>query len=185
MLSDWFSASLQTSRKCGRYANRYTWLNRMKLYDELEKLHESGRFSKKIKSYLLECCNEYVKYRSSGVLKLGLVEAKKYINGQTSWKQFHKYEWILEGESFGVEFYRMGEITYRPNVDTKMLNDLRKIRLTRRLTQKAALEFLEDITYFIVYVFEYVGRKDTPLPPKKYDGFMCRDTFDRYFGCIA
>jgi len=153
----------------------------MEIYEKVAKLNRDFSKIPQLKRYLLACCNRYVKYRSSGKLEKGIKVASQFIDGRATWKQLHSYEWELEGEAFCVEYYRERVTYYKFHPDVKMLSDLRKIRIEQRLNQHEALEYLESLAYFIVYVFSYCYRASNDLPPQKYEGFLCPKLFNRYF----
>ena len=153
----------------------------MNIYEKLERLNNNQTKILQIKRYLLACCVKYIKYRSSGNLEKGIEVAQRFIAGRATWKQLHKYEWLLEGEAFGVEYYRDGIQYYLVHPDLYMQNDLRKIRIHERLSHEQAKEYLEHLAYFIVYIFSYCYRASNDLPSEKYNSFLCPILFKKYF----
>lgn len=155
--------------------------NNMDIYEKITQLNQDITKIPRIKKYLLACCAKYAKYRSSGELIAGIEVASQFIVGRATWQQLHDYEWRLEGEAFGIEYYAAGINYFKFHPDKAMLNDLRKIRIQQRLGQKEALAYLEMLAYFIVYVFSYCYRASNDLPPKQYRQFLCPNLFKKYF----
>ena len=156
----------------------------MEVYEKIVKLNHDSSNYRQLQRYLLACCASYKKYRSSGDLENGLNVASKYIDGRETWKKLHRYEWELEGEAFGIEYYIDGINYFKYHPDKAMLLDLRKIRIQKRLNQDEALEYLDSLAYFIVYVFSYCYRASNDLPPQKYAQFLCPKLFNRFF-CVG
>ena len=153
----------------------------MNIGEKLIKLNENNDKHYLIKLYLLMCCKKHAKYRSSGNLTKGLNVAKKYIKGHATWKQIHDYEWLLEGEAFGIGFYESGEFGIKFSIDQYMLNDLKKIRICERLSHKKAIQYLEDLAYFIDAVFCYCSNESNGLPNIDYSQFYNKELYNRYF----
>ena len=153
----------------------------MNIGEKLIKLNENHDKHYLIKLYLLACCEKYAKYRTSGNLSKGLKVAKKYIKGHATWKQIHDCEWLLEGEAFGIEYYESGELHIGVPIDQYMLNDLKKVRVCERLSYKEAIQYLEDLAYFIDAVFCYCSHELNRVPSIKYNKFYNKKLFNRYF----
>jgi hypothetical protein len=118
-------------------------------------------------------------------MDLSIEQAKKYLTGQISWKHFHKAEYIVEGEAFGIEFYKDGVHYFKFHPDKAMLKDLQRIRIQQRMSHKDALQFLESLAYFATYVLSYIYRAPDDLPPENYSKFLCPKLYERYFGVKA
>ncbi|MGB3621903.1 MAG: hypothetical protein WBA20_11195 [Ketobacter sp.] len=157
----------------------------MNIYTEVSALNQDEKNRKKIQRYLLSCCKKYEAFRSGRNFKYGLLSASKYIDGRISWKEFHKYEWELEGEAFGIEFYRSRIPYFLFHPDKSMLADLKKIRIQKGMSHIVAIEYLEALAYFIVYVLSYCYRAPGDLPPNEYSKFMCPILFKKYFNNVA
>jgi len=154
----------------------------MNIHEKLELFSKSHKNEMLIKIYLLECCKKYEKYRSKGTLTKGLVIAKRFLRGYVKWKELHDIEWFLEGEAFGLEFYGMGETSYRPKLDKYQRLDLIKVRLSCCLSHRESIVYLTNLAYFIDSVFSYVGNSSNGIPPVKYAQFMCPNIFRKRFG---
>ena len=153
----------------------------MTIYNKVKNLSLDKSNETKLKYYLLDCCLKYKGYRSSGYLEKGVAAAKKYIKGYSTWKDLHKIEWYLEGEAFGIDFYKEDGIYGRYPIDKCMLSDLCKVRINKQLNQKEAVSYLQDLAYFITMVISFCiwGVKD--LPDQKFERFLCPVLFKKHF----
>ncbi len=154
----------------------------MNIYEQLEELSRVDKNVPQVKRYLLACCGKYIKYRSSGNLETGIGVAKRFIAGYASQKQLRDCEWVLEGEAFGVSFYIEPMVEGQFSIDTEMLNDLRKVRISERLTHKEAVEYLELLAYFIDDVICYCLWTSDEFIQSKFRQFLSPQLFKIYFG---
>ena len=158
----------------------------MEVYKKLELLNQNNAKKLQIAMYLLACSRKYIKYNSSGYLEQGIKVVKRFLKGHATWKQLHEYEYSLEAESFGVEYYRLGYIFYKIHPDKELKHDLMRVRLGEGLTHEEAKQYLELLLQFIVYVFEYSYRPIKSIKYfKRYEQFLCPVIFKKYFGNLG
>jgi len=155
----------------------------MEVYKKLELLNQNKSQKLQIAMYLLACSRRYIKYNSSGDLEQGIKVVKKFLKSHATWKQLHEYEYHLEGELFGVEHHRIGYMFHKVNPYKDLKNDLMRVRLGEGLTHEEAMQYLELLLQFIVYVFEYSHRQIKNIKYfKRYEQFLCPVIFKKYFG---
>ncbi len=156
----------------------------MNIYEELERISKQEGKEPLVKRYLLDCCEKYIDFRSSGELEKNLEVARKYLKGHATQKQIHRAEWELEGEAFGVSYYLDDESQFFYKCDHEIKSDLVKVRIKFGLSNKESRCFLEKMAYFIDSVFVYVEYSPNGIPRKEFEQFMCSKLFIRYFGGV-
>lgn len=154
----------------------------MDIYTKLEKLNLDPSRQKYIKLYLLDCCEGFLKFRSSGKLEKNLDIARKFIEGSATNEEIHRAVWSMEAEAFGAECYSSKERYSVHKVDESIRKDLVKIRLSLRLANLESRKYLVDLAYFIDSVFSYVEHSSNIGLLKNKSKFMCSKLFNKYFG---
>ncbi len=153
----------------------------MNIYEKLRVLSNNPSKEKKVKLYLLACCERFVPYRSKGNLEKGIRLAKLSLRGHQKRKAINDILWVLEAEAFEVDHYIIG-IADWPRLCNETRIDLVKIRCRYQLKNRESLTHLRDVAYFVDLALRCVIFTDNDIPDEEYNNFMCPILFKRCFG---
>ncbi len=180
--------------------NREEWNSSNDAYAMLMYMKDIGHpvFSnenRRVKRYLLQCCEMYTKYQPDEVTSDCIKSAKYFIESRTSHKlgrlplnsaktslrKFGSLVWRSEGIAFGVEHKAYKTFSQYPFLYDKNYSKGKKLaQISRGLDPRNTKRFLVDVAYFINSVMDFCMWTENGIPSKDYGYLLSAKLLRRF-----